>query len=115
MPSGLRTKVDAPLVRSFAMSRKANSLAGSTQGSPVFRLLLRVRRVFVWIAPMLVLALVIAGAASAFFAWQKADLLLGSVSLLAFAVAVVLGVLWSEYDWWLFKLGPRDSVDIPFE
>ncbi|MCY1399912.1 hypothetical protein D3C76_1077810 [compost metagenome] len=86
-----------------------------SQGSWIFRLLLRIRRVFAWLAPVLMLALGVGGAACAFLAWEQANLLFGAIALLAFGCALLIAVLWSEYDWWLFKLGPRDGLDMPIE
>lgn len=83
------------------------------QGSLLYRALLLMRRDFVWIAVPLLLVFLGGGAGGCYYALlteQWAPAVAGALSLLA---AVGLLLFWSEYDWWLFKLGPRGNLNLP--
>ncbi|MCP8463240.1 hypothetical protein NK553_04685 [Pseudomonas sp. ZM23] len=83
------------------------------QGSLLYRLLLRLHAGFAWVAVPLLLALGAAGAAAGYFAWQLRYWPLAVAAVLALLGMVALMLLWSEYDWWLFKLGPRKQPNLP--
>ncbi|QRY79313.1 hypothetical protein JVX91_27740 [Pseudomonas sp. PDNC002] len=83
------------------------------QGSLHYRVLLHMRRDFAWLAVPLLLLLLGGCAAGCYFAWVMqhwAPAVAGALSLLA---AIGLVMFWSEYDWWLFKLGPRGNLNLP--
>ena len=83
------------------------------QGSLVYRALLRLRRDFIWIAIPLLLLLLAGCAAGCYFAWLLRHWLPAAGGALALFAAVALVLLWSEYDWWLFKLGRRGNLNLP--
>ncbi|SDH64364.1 hypothetical protein [Pseudomonas panipatensis] len=85
------------------------------QGSWLFRLLLRGRPLFLLAGPLLGMALFGLGCLGLYQAWLTEAPLYGVGAVLAWLGAGSVAVLCSEYDWWLFKLGPSDSLEWPLE
>jgi len=83
------------------------------QGSLLYRALLHLRRDFAFIAIPLLLVLVGACAAGAYYAWVIQNWVPAALGALALLTAFGLLLFWSEYDWWLFKLGPRGNLNMP--
>ncbi|AGI25849.1 hypothetical protein ACYCAX_04550 [Pseudomonas sp. MT3] len=83
------------------------------QGSLLYRVLLHLRRDFAWVAVPLLLLLLAGGAAGCYFAWLIRHWLPAAGAVAALLLAVGLLLFWGEYDWWLFKLGPREDVNLP--
>lgn len=87
--------------------------ARQPQGSRLYRVLLRLRGGFVWVAVPLLLALLAVCAAAGYYAWQLQQWLPAVGAAVALLGAVALLLFWTEYDWWLFKLGPREQLNLP--
>ena len=85
------------------------------QGSLLYRALLHLRRDFAFIAVPVLLVLVAICAAGGYYAWLTQDWVPAALGALALLPAFGLLLFWSEYDWWLFKLGPRGRLYIPFD
>ena len=83
------------------------------QGSLRYRVLLHMRQDFVWIAIPLLLLLLAASAAGCYYAWLLQHWAPAAGAALAMLAAMGLVLFWSEYDWWLFKLGPRGNLNMP--
>ncbi|MDN6857736.1 hypothetical protein QO207_14150 [Pseudomonas sp. CAN2814] len=83
------------------------------QGSLLYRGLLYLRRDFAYVAIPLLLALLGICAAGGYFAWLAQDWVPAALGALALLPAIGLLLFWSEYDWWLFKLGPRTQLNLP--
>ncbi|MFV3332056.1 hypothetical protein ACNFIA_14090 [Pseudomonas sp. NY15437] len=83
------------------------------QGSLLYRALLHLRRDFAFVAVPLLLALLGVCAAGFYYAWITQNWVPAALGLLALLPAFGLLLFWSEYDWWLFKLGPRDDLNMP--
>lgn len=83
------------------------------QGSLLYRALLHLRRDFAFVAVPLLLTLLGVCAAGCYYAWITQNWVPAALGLLALLPAFGLLLFWSEYDWWLFKLGPRDDLNMP--
>ncbi|KAF1052271.1 MAG: hypothetical protein GAK43_02014 [Stenotrophomonas maltophilia] len=84
------------------------------RGSWVYRLLLLLRRPFAWIGPLLALALLASASGCAWmYFMREAPGMWAGGGALGLALELPLLLLWGEYDWWLYKLGPRDRLEMP--
>ena len=83
------------------------------QGSLLYRALLHLRRDFAFVAVPVLLLLVGVCAAGCYYAWMMQDWVPAALGALALLPAFGLLLFWSEYDWWLFKLGPREELNLP--
>ncbi|WP_143503975.1 hypothetical protein [Pseudomonas sp. LAMO17WK12:I10] len=85
------------------------------KGSWLFNMLLRLDRVIYWFAPSLSMLMGVAGIALCFFGWQQRLILTGGAGVVLLLLAGGLIMLWSNYDWWLFKLSPQRGLNIPLK
>ncbi|MBD9675865.1 hypothetical protein IB274_04090 [Pseudomonas sp. PDM18] len=83
------------------------------QGSWLYRALLYLRRDFAAVAILLLVLLAVVFAAGGYCAWITQNWVPAALGALALPPAVGLLLFWSEYDWWLFKLGPRSELNLP--
>lgn len=83
------------------------------QGSWLYRALLYLRRDFAAVAILLLVLLAGVFAAGGYCAWITQSWLPAALGALALLPAFGLLLFWSEYDWWLFKLGPRGDLNLP--
>ncbi|CAI8924530.1 Inner membrane protein [Pseudomonas chlororaphis] len=85
------------------------------KGSWLFNMLLRLDRVIYWFAPSLAMLMGVAGIALCFFGWQQRLMLTGWGGVVLLLLAGGLIMLWSNYDWWLFKLSLQRGLNIPLK
>ncbi|PMY45072.1 MULTISPECIES: hypothetical protein [Pseudomonas] len=85
------------------------------KGSWLFNLLLRLDRFIYWFAPSLAMLMGAAGIALCFLAWQQQLILTGIGGAVLILMAAGITMLWSNYEWWLFKLSPQKGLNIPLK
>lgn len=78
-------------------------------------MLLRLDRVIYWFAPSLAMLMGVAGISLCFFGWQQRLMLTGGGGVVLLLLAGGLIMLWSNYDWWLFKLSLQRGLNIPLK
>lgn len=85
------------------------------KGSWLFHLLLRMNRLVQWFAPATATLLGVMGVALCFLGWQVQSVYFGVGGMILIFLATGVALLWSEYDWWLFKLSPQKGLNIPLD
>lgn len=85
------------------------------KGSWLFITLVRIERLVYWLGPALSVLLGGAGLIACVWGWLRQSLLLGFGGGLLVLFAIGVTLLWSEYDWWLFKLSPQKGLNVPLK